>query len=134
MTQIDRQLKEVRPSLRLVAPHTFYTGLGFAVFNIVMGAISFNYLSSRLTLIGVVGIKTWAVLFECIGLLFFYSLVINNWRLLRQLMLIGICVKTAWLMELLADQKFVLSTLWLLILYLQCLNYIYFTPVNRYGK
>lgn len=134
MSSIEKTLSEIRPSLRIVAPLTYYISWGFAIFNVLVSAPLYLIGDFKFVLVGAISIKIWSALFMLTGFLFAYGLVVNNWRLTRNLMLAGVAIKSAWLMELLAravtGRSFILVAIWALILYLQIVTYIYFTPVR----
>jgi len=131
-------IKNIKPSLRLVAPLTFYIAAGYAVFNITAGMTLFNFPATKFLIVGAISLKIWALIFIILGCISVFELFINNWRAIRGLMLVGIFVKGAWLMELIArsinGKSFILALIWALLLYLQAATYIYFTPVKNYGK
>lgn len=135
MRNIDKRLREIRPSLRLVAPLTYYISWGFAVFNILAGLSLVNFPQTKFLIVGAVDLRVWAALFIFLGTSFTYSLVMNDWRTVRILHLGGVVIKTAWLMELIAravvGRSFILVFIWLLLLYLQAVTFRYFTPVEN---
>lgn len=137
MREIDRKLKELRPSLRHVAPLTFFNSVGFALFNLVTGILFFFFPVTNFVIVGIISLKLWAILFASLGLVFLFALWSNNWQVTRRMHLLGIFVKTAWLMELVARLPtrgyagLVLVFVWGLLIYLQFITYVYFTPVKR---
>lgn len=135
MRNIERTLQDIRPSLRLVAPLTYYISWGFGIFNILAGASLVNFPQTKFLIVGAIDLKVWAILFMCLGSGFVYTLFTNNWRGTRTLMLAGVLIKTAWLMELIAravvGRSFILVFIWALLLYLQAVTYKYFTPVEN---
>lgn len=139
MTDLNKQLRDIRPPLRIAAPLTFYVTLGYAVFNIVLGSLLFKTdLSHLLTFVGLINATIWACIFLAYGLTMAAILKYNNWSVTRRFILVGITIKTMWLLELLvealAGRGFVLVFIWSLLLYLQIISYIYFTPVKQHVK
>lgn len=139
MRDINKTLKEIRPHLRQVAPLTYYTCWGFAIFNMSVAIPLFRINQETFLIVGVISLKVWALLFTSMGLLMAYALVRNDWKLTRGLMIIGVGIKASWLMELLvratSGKSFVLATIWALLVYLQFISYLYFTPVGpRNGR
>lgn len=134
MSRIDRTLKEIRPGLRLVAPQTYYISWGFGLFNILAGLSLFNFPQQKFLIVGAISLRIWSVLFVFFGLLFIYTLLTNNWRGTRFLHITGVAIKTAWLLELvtrsIAGKSLILVFIWALLIYLQAITYIYFTPVE----
>ncbi len=134
MSDIEKQLSHIRPSLRIVAPQTYYISWGFAVFNVLAGLSLMNFPQTQFLIVGAINLKAWAIIFVVMGVLFLYALLTNQWRMLRSLHLMGVMVKTVWLMELVAraivGKSFVLVCIWALLLYLQAVTYRYFTPVE----
>jgi hypothetical protein len=137
MSTIETAIKEIRPSLRLVAPQTFWFSFGFGLFNIVVGiAIIGSNIFSTLHLAGVISLQTWAIVFIVHGTAMLWSLFVNDWKTTRLLNIIGIGIKTAWFLGLVVlaidGKAFFVLYAWGLILFLQIINYIYFMP--RVGR
>ncbi len=139
MTEIDKVIKIIRPSLRKVAPQTYWFTIGFGVFNILVGLLLISIPDLvKLELLGILTIKVWALVFILMGLATLIFLFKNNWKVSRWLTLLGVAVKAAWWLELLSvvitDQSPYmilvksLFLVWSLLLYLQIFTYIYFTP------
>ena len=132
---LEKTLRDIRPGLRLIAPQTYFVSWGFGVFNILAGLSLFNFPQQRFLIAGAIGLKVWSVIFIVLGVGFVYMLRANNWRGTRLLHLAGVVVKTAWLLELVArsvvGKSFILVCIWALLLYLQIVTYIYFTPVEN---
>lgn len=139
MSDIDKVIKVIRPSLRVVAPLTYYFTIGFGTLNILIGLfLIFIVGGVRLELLGLISLNMWAVLFICMGMLTLYFLFINNWKVTRIFALIGVGVKAAWWLELLSvvitnNSKLIilvkaLLLLWSFLLYFQIFTYIHFSP------
>lgn len=136
MNDINQTLKDLRPSLRKVAPQTFWFSIGFGIFNTIIGVALFNLnILVRLKVVGVVPIKLWGIVFLVHGLTMLASVLANNWRLTRSMHLVGIAIKTAWWLEMLtvfiAGSSPFLLYIWSLLLFLQVIVCIYFTPRMR---
>lgn len=139
MTDIDKKLKEILPSLRKIAPQTFWFSAGFGVFNVLIGlALILSIILLQLVVISVIPLKVWGVVFLIHGILMLYSLIINNWNLTKYLNIVGIGIKTAWWLELLSITIFgrppFLLLVWSLLLFLQFIVCVYFTPRIKYAK
>jgi len=133
MSDITQTIKQIRPSLRDVAPHTFYFSIGFGIFNTLIGFALFNStILYTLQLVGIIPIRMWALIFLFHGLAMLGSLVFNNWKTTRTLHAIGVFIKSAWWLELLAatitGRSAFLLYIWSLLLFLQIIVWIYFTP------
>lgn len=133
MAEIDRAIRHIRPKLRYIAPDTFWVSVIFGIFNIIVGFSLFNAtILFTLKLLGIIPIKMWGVIFFLQGVIMLIALAVNNWKLIRGLHFFGIAIKTAWLLELFAviltgRSPFILYV-WSLILALQFVTWIYFTP------
>lgn len=137
MSSINQTLKEIRPSLRTIAPQTFWFSIGLGIFNSVVGVSLYNLsILISLQLVGIIPIKFWALIFLVHGVAMLGSLLSNNWKITRAMHLIGIAIKSAWWLELVAatitGRSPFLLYVWSLILFLQIIIWIYFTP--RVGR
>jgi hypothetical protein len=133
MSDISHTIKQIRPSLRDVAPQTFWFSIGFGIFNTVLGIALYKAtILYTLKLVGVIPIKAWALIFLVHGLAMLGSLVVNNWKMTRILHAVGVFLKSAWWLELLAatitSRSIFLLYIWSLLLFLQIIVWIYFTP------
>lgn len=134
---VDQTLKEIRPNLRMVAPQTFWFSVGFGLFNTVMGFALYNVnVLLKLKVVGIIPMRMWGMIFLLHGIVMLLSLVVNHWKITRSLHFIGVTIKTAWWLELLATflsggTPFLLYV-WSLLLFLQVIVCIYFTP--RLGR
>lgn len=135
MDNIDKVLRDIRPKLRVVAPLTYFISWGFAIFNVAISVPLYRINEESFLIVGVVSTKIWAAAFFVMGFLIMYALLKNKWKLDQNLMLLGVFLKSAWLMELIArtvnGKSFILVAIWSLLLYLQFVAYLYFTPVER---
>lgn len=133
MSNIDRTLKDMRPSLRLMAPQTFWFSVGFGLFNILVGLALYNLkILVSLNLVGVIPINVWGLIFFVHGIGILASLFTNNWKLTRYLNVFGVAIKGAWWLELasttIAGRSPFLLYVWSLLLFFQVINCIYFMP------
>lgn len=139
MTEVDKIIKIIRPSLRVVAPHTYWFTIGFGTFNLLVGIFLLGIPGLvKLELLSIFNIKVWAAIFLIMGLSSIYFILRNSWKVSRKLALVGVILKAAWWFELLSviitDQSpymvlvKALFLVWSLLLYLQIFTYIYFTP------
>lgn len=139
MTEVDKVIKIIRPSLRKVAPQTYWYTIGFGVFNILVGLLLISIPGLvKLELLSILTIKGWALVFILMGLSALIFLFKNNWKVSRELTRLGIVVKAAWWFELLSvivtdHSPYMvlvksLFLVWSLLLYLQIFTFIYFSP------
>jgi len=133
MSNIEKTLKQLRPSLRLVAPQTFWFSVGFGIFNIVIGLSLLMFkIFVTLQVVGIIPLTVWALIFFFHGISMLSSIIVNNWKLTRALNIVGVAIKTAWWLELIGititgRSPFILYV-WSLLLFLQIINCIYFMP------
>lgn len=134
-------LSRIRPLLRHIAPMAFWFSAGFGVFNILIGLGLYNAkILITLQIAGVVPFRVWGILFLVLGVLMIYSLLSNNWKLTKNLNLVGIGIKLTWWLELLSElltgtsKTPFLIIIWSLLLFFQFIVFIYFTPRVEYGR
>lgn len=136
MTNIEKIIKDIRPSLRLVAPQTFWFSMGFGIFNIIIGSSLYSaHILTTLNVVGVIPLNMWGVIFFTQGVVMLGALLNNNWQATRYMNIVGVAIKTAWWLELLSititGRSPFLLIIWSLLLYLQIMNFIYFFPRIR---
>lgn len=139
MSDIEQTIKSIRPRLKDVAPQTFWFSIGFAIFNLVVGIALFNTtILTSLQLVGVIPLKIWALMFMAHGVYMLIALAMNDWKITRFIHLAGLLIKSAWWMELLAatvaGRSPFLLFIWSLLLFLQAVVWIYFTPRLEHGE
>lgn len=137
MSSIEQTIRLIRPGLRRVAPQTFWFSIGFGVFNVIIGLALFKaVILTTFTVVGVIPLRGWAFVFLLHGLFMLGSLVVNNWKVTRWLHYIGVGIKTAWWLELLSvtlvGRSPFLLVIWSLLIYLQLVVCVHFTP--RLGR
>lgn len=133
MSSIDKTIRAIRPSLRLAAPQTYWFSLGFGVFNLVIGSLILNgQIFVTLQVIGAVPLSVWALLFIVHGASMLAALYINSWKFTRSLNVVGVGIKVAWLLEVvaitIAGRSSFILVVWLLLLFFQIINFLYFMP------
>lgn len=141
MSEVDKTLNMVRPKLRHVSPLAFWFSGGFGVFNILLGLGLYNAkILITLVVTGIIPLRIWGVIFFVLGCTMVYSLTANNWKLTKNLNLMGIGVKLAWWLELLSEliqgtsKTPFLIIIWSLLLFFQFVVFIYFTPRVGNGR
>lgn len=139
MTHIEKQLQIARPSLRVVSPMSWWVVLVMAAFNVVLGLSLFlgvdeNRLSASLLIVNdFLTFKFWGVVFIVLGLLKFWSLFRNNWKLARQTLFMGVSVKAAWMValtirSLVSPGTIFVNLLWVTVALIQMGCYVWFMP------
>jgi len=144
---LRHQLDKARPKLKVVSPLAYWDILVMGWFNIVLGLTfilgidSARFTASLLIVNDLFTFDFWGVVFIIIGLLKLYSLRINNWKLARSTLFIGVSVKAAWMIALtirtfISPGTLFLNILWVTIALLQIGAYIWFMPpsTEAYGQ
>lgn len=136
VSDIKKEVRAIRPSLRIVAPGTFYTTILFSVLNIGLVAtypLTFHQIKELQTIIGL-PIWMWLVVFGVYGFLLAMFLLLNEWKHLKQLYGVGIVIKTAWLFQLTSiwitehdPVILLLDILWGALTWLTISTFVYFT-------
>lgn len=133
MHEVKAKLRELRPSLREVAPTSFFICLGFAILNLVLGrSLTFQPVGD----IAIIGTYTpqwlYGLIFFLIGVVGVVALIRNNWVLIRRLQIISVLYKSIWayalLVGLLQGGGVGIVALWLFITYVQAIVYVFFVP------
>lgn len=132
---IKQTIRAIRPSLKVAAPWTFNTILAYGIFNLILGLGLYFLIPIyhfNVTLIGIIDIHSWGLIFTAQGMFMLLSLAFNHWKYLKFSLLTGIAIKTIWLLEIIvaavrSGSPFIIF-LWSLILVVQINTYIYFTP------
>lgn len=138
-SKLAKELQAARPSLRLVSPLSWWTVLVMAVFNVILG-LSFIFLvdqsrfSAPLLIVNqYLSFSLWGWVFIGIGLLKAYSLWANNWDLARRSLIVGVSIKSAWMVALtirtlISPGTLFLNLTWITIALLQMGAYVWFLP------
>ena len=138
-SSLKEQIRQARPSLRMVSPLAHWTVMTMAVFNLLLGAslltlVDQTRLSAPLIIVNdLFTYKFWGIIFILIGFLKIYALVSNRWELARTSLFVGVSVKAAWAVALIirvlvSPGTFFLTLLWVTVAALQMGAYIWFLP------
>lgn len=139
MSHLEKQLREVRPRLRVVSPLSNWVVKVMGWFNIILGlSMIFSVDSDRFTAsLFLVNEYTpfwaWGYVFLAIGITKLYSLAVNDWSLARKSLIMGVAVKAAWMVAL-TIRTFVspgtafLNLTWIAVGLIQMGAYIWFMP------
>lgn len=142
MSNIDKELQHARPSLRSVAPLSWWVVLIMCLFNVIFGiSLFFGIDQSRITaplliVNDILPYDFWGIVFFSLGILKLYALITNNWNLARRSLFVGVSVKAAWMVAL-TIRTFVspgtvfLNVVWVTVALLQMGAYIWFLPPSR---
>lgn len=139
MTDLQKQLRQARPKLKVVSPLAYWIMLSLATFNVVFGSVLFlaldqNRLSAPLLIVNeVFTYQFWGLIFIGLGLLKFFSLWANNWNLARNTLLMGVTVKITWAVALairtfVSPGTFLVNLVWITLALIQMGTYIWFLP------
>lgn len=138
-SKLEKELQHARPSLRSVSPLGWWTVLIMGLFNLVLGtslltAIDQSRITASLLIVNeVLTYQFWGIVFIVLGLIKLYSLAVNNWKLARSSLFIGVSVKAAWMVALtirtlVSPGTVFLNLLWVTVALLQMGAYIWFLP------
>lgn len=130
MSQLEAQLKQLRPSLFDVGPLEAQIILAYGVFNILIGPALALVPRSVVFLPNWV----WGAIFTALGVWMVWALLTNNWHMSRLSLLVGILVKSIWLVALvllsLVDHSWTVTLVWAAFAWIQILCYVYFPTGN----
>lgn len=103
---------------------------GFGIFSMLLGLGLFFYKSklSLLTINSIITTQVWGAIFMIVGAMMVYALFSKKNVLMRQLMLVSMCLKSAWELALLVGLKqyIYIALMFGFLLFLQFLFYVYF--------
>lgn len=132
----NRKLRQARPSLSLKAPLTHKIVWGFVVFNLWIAYSIY----SQVNLVSPVVVwwftqEFWTGVFAFLSLSLWFGIYLNDWRLIKWSMSLGLLVKSVWTYALivmgiqygLAAVSGIIG-LWLFATWIQLICLIYFTP------
>lgn len=144
---LKHQLEKARPKLKVVSPLAYWIVLVMGWFNIILGTtFIFGIDATRFTapLLIVNELLTfdfWGAVFIFVGIMKLYSLRVNNWKLARSTLFVGVSIKAAWMIALtirsfISPGTLLLNILWVTIAVLQIGAYIWFMPpsTDSYGQ
>lgn len=136
---LKKQLRDARPSLKLVSPLAHAIVMIFGLFNIFLGvslflAIDESKIASPLIIVNdVFTYRFWGILFVLLGTFKLFSLKINNWNLSRKSLLLGVAVKVTWALALVvraltSPGTWLITIMWVGLAGIQIATFIYFMP------
>lgn len=136
---LQKQLREARPKLKVVSPLAHAVIMIFGFFNVFLGlsllfAIDAPRISSPLLIVNeVFNFRFWGVIFISLGIFKIASLKFNNWDLSRKSLLIGVAIKAAWTLALVvraisSPGTWIVTILWFALAAIQIATFIYFMP------
>lgn len=132
------EMKDIRPSLKSVAPLTAWNVRGFGILNTFLLGVGLYFLAPYIKsfhAVGTLPIRIWTFIFLIHGLFILGFLKTNNWRAIKTSLLIGCFIKIAWVLQFVSlsiqtPTPLILSLMGfgILLLYIQIGTYINFTP------
>lgn len=136
---LKKRIRQARPKLKEVAPHSFWFLLLMAGFNITFGvslalAIDKERITSSLLIVNdYLTYEFWGIIFIVLGLTKIAAVVFNQWRLARVTLMAGVTIKAAWMVALairflVSPGTILVAALWGTIALAQMLCYIFFLP------
>lgn len=135
MANLEQAMRKIRPSLRIVAPLTYYICWGYALVNILIGIGLFllQHPAAPIAVAEILSYKEWGFIFIAIGVIGLHGLLGNRWNLTRNVLLAGILVKSIWMIALIVRSIIVpettlITAVWIFLAYVQVLTYIFFIP------
>lgn len=132
-----QSIHKVRPKLSLVSPLVSYICWGYAAVNVLLGlGMYFLYLKNPVVPIAVANIfsyQVWGIIFAGLGIITAFGLVTNNWVVTKNTQIVGVLVKTIWLIALIircfiSPQSILITAVWFFLTYIQVGVYLYFLP------
>ena len=139
MTNIEKQIQEARPTLKIVSPLSHWIMLVMGLFNIVFGVSLFlafdaDRVSAPLIIVNeYLSYQFWGVVFMALGLAKLWSLYTNNWNLSRHTLITGVAVKAAWAVALtirsfVSPDTLLVNFIWVTLALIQMGTYVWFMP------
>lgn len=141
MSELQKQIQEARPNLKVVSPISHWIVLVMGWFNIVLGLSmifavdSERFVASLFLVNDYMPFWLWGWIFVTVGAVKLYALHSNNWELSRRSLMLGVSIKAAWMVAL-TIRTFVLpgtaflNLTWIALALIQMGAYIWFMPPN----
>lgn len=144
MSNLIHEIRDARPNLRTVSPLAHYIVFLLGIFNVLLGltlmfGIDKSRLSASLIIVNEFASYTfWGVVFIALGILKLYSLKVNDWKLARRSLIIGVSIKAAWSVALIfrvfiSPGTVFITLCWLIIAAMQMATFIFFMPPSTEG-
>lgn len=137
-SKTKKEILKARPNLSDVSPVSFWFIMLMGVFNLVLGVALFTtfdsdkFTASLIIVNSIFTFQFWGTAFFILGLYKLYSLYINDWWLARRSLLIGVGLKSGWMVALLIriieGGTVFLALCWVAIALTQIICYIFFLP------
>lgn len=141
--ELKQAILKARPKLSQIAPLTYSICWGYAIMNLVLGAgmyvlyrPSIQGQAAPISIADILSYQIWGFLFFALGVVTVFTLITNHWKATRQFQLVGLLFKAVWAIALLIrcfqePQTILITSVWLLIAYVQAMVYIYFLPIPK---
>lgn len=135
---LDKRVRSARPPLSLVAPLTHKIILGSILFNVWIGYSIYQQPVLPLVIVGSIFNKIfWALSFVVVSGILVAGLKLNDWKMIRLGMSLGVLVKSIWAYALFfVGLKYGFTSimgvlaLWVFALWVQFITTIYFVPTG----
>lgn len=123
------------PSFKQVSPWVYYSCWSFAMLNLLFLAPAFFFgeSSAGLSLVQYIPSVMWGVVFVSFGVAMIYGLLVNNWKVIKLFLALGLIVKAlfAWALVFTLFSNFAnigVIGVWFGLMVWQSLCIVYFTP------
>lgn len=139
---IRYRLQGARPKLSLVAPLSSYIAWAYVFVNVLLGLgmiFLYNTTVAPIAVASILNYPQWGMLFLVASIVGAYALIKNNWKLVRNIQLYGIALKSFWAVALIVrcfayPQTILITAVWIFLAYVQIGLYIHFIPPLSGGK
>ena len=141
MATLETKINQIRPRLSRIAPLTSYLCWCFVAINLLLGLGMYLLYNTPvpIAVASVLSYHQWGIVFGAIGVIMGYALIMNDWLLLRRMHIVGIFVKSTWLIALIvrclaAPQTILITVIWTFLAAVQLGVYVYFFPPRSPGE
>ena len=134
MQDLEGKLRELRPSLFDVSKVEAHIILAYGIFNLLIGPVLITLPQSSLPII--LPLPVWGLIYTALGVWMLTSLYLNEWQWAKASLLIGITIKTIWLIALIliaVKSNWAVALLWSVFTWIQIICYVFF-PGNGHVK
>ena len=139
MSSIKHQLTDLRPSLRKIAPLSWWITVCYVFMNFIIGATFIaafdqNRVVADLLIVNqFTSYRFWGIAFIALGAFQLTALYMNNWKLTKKSLLSGVLIKTTWaialcLRALVSSGTLLIALPWITLALIQMVTVIFFLP------
>lgn len=144
-TPNHKALRKARPNLRLIQPVIWWTTNVLGIFNILLGLIMLLGFGDEISYYSLLIVNNflpftvWGIVFLLLGLLMLFANLTNRWWLNRNIMFIGVLIKSTWAITMLVrpilfSGTILVAILWTALALIQAICYVFFAVVPREDK